>query len=1379
MDTATPTTETTPSGKKLFAIGEGCSQQQREVFEAINTGLKKLDMSADEFDAYFRVELMRRSILVGRDSSPAYLEALQKRNAPHDRAFLQRTAEIFTAGKKLRDDYFGVPVEAVLKHNLPNDRDKAALTGEIIGRQKTYMEHFCAMLNTHLGRFQDIDPAQFTDSDSLKTIAAFEENVPKILRPRPAVTPGKNLLQEYADGKDFFAHAQLSWNENDKIKFMISDIAEHKKHSLAATFLDMAKASKGWNMAKAKSELGDVIGVIRNSEIGATRDKGITAIPSASALPTPVVSDALNPEEKAFFAALDKVEKLTLNTPVNFDYNIRNRLTMLVANSGSIAVTRMAKKINDIYGTDHPTDMVRRGTSSLFEELYKLPISVQSTDGPREPDKFKKGVYSPAPALTQINNRLIAHISDRIPGLMEQRVYPNGPVYEEKVAEGVALMERQFAGVVGYKDYDPANPLMAQYRDGRKSLRDLSGDAMEHQWKHFKVQLPSEREYFITALKVAARLTLSYKGSQNAGQKQKLETAIVEMEAAFKRATMTPEQLAADNLAKQEAEARKAEEEKKRADDAAKLRAEQEKEAARIREEKAAAAVALLAQQALAAAVAFTAFRFMGYPQSVLDRGIDSRPLLQDVVQREILPIKDALNQNFEPHKALGNALFTDGNSQALRVVDSICTDAKMPARNPAVTAAIAQNIKNVLGLTLDDSPKHQANKERQGQVTAALAHAPVLIIAGLGDDKAVAEVKKIQQALFPLRKKEQLNPEATAEQVRRRAELAGEVLTQHGIEVPEALKAAGTKPPQDPPKPPPRNLAAGPVPPWDDIETRVKDFLLQHLKDKPPYTLFSSRLKPDPNYHLIVTISRWVQHNGALRVDSRNTDIDLGCAETAEALAIRERVQDMVLSERPYMPNRKLHGTPIGVFAQTVLPNVAPVRDQVTGKEGVWQLQLRFETPSKGPTTAPVVTEAFIPLGLPLRATGSAQEANLRAQRVRDYLQQVRNTPPEEEQRLVTEQHVRDWLENSVRRDPDPAHNTWRGAEYVDMSAAQYSKVVRETVVDFPAGSGDGTKIKIGNPVNKGIPTGDWKIPVTYSRMVPQDDGSRVEKEIYTAQINTHHGTGQGAVDCIPGVLSHMKRHLEAYGQQHKTAQWKLKPDGFIDQEKYTAESPKTVDVDYTKLRWMQAMMEFPCGLSTQARDMSSYEGDVTKGMAKFNVAVVQADGPDFQRRTDTIGQELTRSLQGECVIDEPGLAKAEVERRMQLFGDAVQKKFDEVVKKHFAPRRGAATTSPAVDFPPTDKDWQAVAYYQPATVIKWFEAVFNETLARADMKGLNIKGVPGMAAPGAGGGADLPQGGPKFRHMPNEQDLQSLKPLRGIKRRDPLERGDGFTLN
>lgn len=895
--------------------------------------------------------------------------------------------------------------------------------------------------------------------------------------------------------------------------------------------------------------------------------------------------------------------------------------------------------------------------------------------------------------------------------------------------------------------------------------RELNGDSKPDA-AHL---LPARREVYDTYLKAAAEYV-----AMTPEQRAERDKAQAEEAAEAKRKEEAAKAAAAQKAAEEAAAA------------AEKAKAEAEEKARKAEEERKAREEALQ-QKKLAEQLALTAFLLTGPAQSILSRGdaavvLPAKPedaasirRLQDIVSREIIPLKNGINKNFAPHNALGTALFADGNFQAMRTLDHMATAAKLPNRDEAVKAKTAAQIKNILTFALDDSPLHQANKDHQQRLVDALSNAPVTIVAALGSPQAVTEMQKIQQELFPVRRKDQLDAHATATRISRRAALAVEALQAYGITAPDALAQAAIPPaqPRKPAAPTASQRAAGPVPPLSEIEDRVKDFLTHNLGQKPPFTMFSCRLKPEPNYHLVVTVSRWVGSAGNLRAESRNTEISLGSATTEEALDIRTHIQDMVRCQRPFVPGRKLHVQFTSEPGDPVLPNIPPVRDQRESRQGVWQLQLKFNPPkTTPPTPSDLDKDVFVALGVPSKneknpadTARQSEEADRRAQLVRDHLKEMRD-----EGTSITLQHVRDWIESTVRNDPDPTHNkTWEGAHSIDLSDKKYAAIKREVRVAFPANGTSETIIKIGDPVTAGFPTGDWKIPVSYVRVVP----GQKDKTISTSVLNTHMGTEQGALDCIPRILDHTEKYLKDYAATHPTATWLVDANGDLVQYKYNKEKPGTINLDKTKIDWIHACLEFPCRLRAQATDSTVYDNDMAQGNAQLHVSVFQPDGTKFHYRKEPKKPE-TIPLERPCTMTETGLPRAEVERRMAVLNSMAQKKFGELMQKHFSPRKGGSNGASPVLFPPTDQDWEAVVSYQPSTVIKWFNKTMDELATDPAVKAMNITiaAAPASAKSTAGSSAtDIKPGDPKFRTAPGDDELEAI---RGIKPRKRGERGN-----
>lgn len=217
----------------------------------------------------------------------------------------------------------------------------------------------------------------------------------------------------------------------------------------------------------------------------------------------------------------------------------------------------------------------------------------------------------------------------------------------------------------------------------------------------------------------------------------------------------------------------------------------QQQEASRIERE---AAERLRQEQA---ALAIIPFAFSGFAQSVLDRGSkEGLPVkpnelavslrLQDLVTREIKPIKNALNKNFSPHAELGHILFNADNCQIMRIADNIATGARGSA-NESGREDAKDKLQTIFNLTLDETPIHQVNRERHDQLIIALCNAPVLLVAALGTSQQLQEMHDIEKQLFPEKKNGQTEAQRQA-LIEKRANIALDALKQSGIEISDEL---------------------------------------------------------------------------------------------------------------------------------------------------------------------------------------------------------------------------------------------------------------------------------------------------------------------------------------------------------------------------------------------------------------------------------------------------------------------------------------------------------------------------------------------------------------------------------------------------------------
>lgn len=1085
-------------------------------------------------------------------------------------------------------------------------------------------------------------------------------------------------------------------------------------------------------------------------------------------------ADTLSDPEKCFFTALEKVRELTHESRGNFEYNIRSRLHMILFNTPIAVAPHLVARTNADYGrneTVHVTHQRVQG-SRLSEILDAMRISIEAT-GPQPPGGIAGQEFNPSSMSAALISRMKRHF-DRLTHL---RLSPFSRMYNEEIAQGIETCNQHMGGRVHYELYNSEKLLFEPYLTGERHLHELSNEPMTHDWLNYRITVPSEREYLITAIEEAARLTASYK---NLGPEEdrELRKGLSELRAAFNEAVLTPREREAKEAMQRDAQAQAL---------AAAERLKREREAATLRsrgEDLRKSEEALLTP---------TPYGLNSRLESLKARATRQGPPPPEKelgdAWKQIEPLTTLLNRNLAPHLQTGNALFSDHGGRVLGMLDYIATEKDMATHvnHPDFALRQAQVRESLIRLLADplevtaqplQTPGMrerliEASQERHTHVIKALTEAPLLLIAALGSPDMIIKGRMLQRELFPPPKggKKSKPLDEGDDTDRELAKVArDDIRYLAGKAVRYAFKEAGRSHmpaslaaalPQGPPAPPRPPVDRGHTPDWDEVRRRVTDFLVETLQsgvnEGRPFTLFRCRVdhgEPgDTTPHLHVVLARWIPEPGGarLRNDFRELDIGLGNTPLATALQWRRDIHDMVMSQRPFLPDRKLQIPAIHNFLELVLPNVLPVLHRTEQKDGVWQLHLRFEEPSQTAGIAPHITETYIPLGVPQRAA----RPDDREQMVLTHLAEMR-TPTEGGERIITAPDVRAWIENHIQA----AHQPWEGPETVRLD--------RPAAVDVDFHN---TRIEINRFTVKGTPTGDQKIPVTFYRMVPNGRGQAKRQEIYTCEVNSHRSTEQGARDCIPQILSHMKQYLEAYGQQHPDARWFHTQDGGLGQYEAGRDGEH---VDITKLRWMLSGLEYPCQFKVHAVDTTRYEGDKAVGKPTFRMEVLQPDDALFQERSPLNREALP--LQREFRINEEKLTRDEVQRRITECRQETQRLFSEQLCHRFSPRQDGNVVSPAngdseaapIHFPPTDTGWQTVHPYQPSTVRKLFAAAYRDY-----NRTHGIEELPRSTAQGAGGINGVQPSDPMHHHVPASEQLEAERGFRGRYGR----RRDGFT--
>ncbi|MBY0407297.1 MAG: hypothetical protein K2Q01_06355, partial [Rickettsiales bacterium] len=302
-------------------------------------------------------------------------------------------------------------------------------------------------------------------------------------------------------------------------------------------------------------------------------------------------------------------------------------------------------------------------------------------------------------------------------------------------------------------------------------------------------------------------------------------------------------------------------------------------------------------------------------------------------------------------------------------VLDHIATDKKLPPANAAQKAKAKEQIARVMGMTLDDSPLHQANRATQQAVVASLAAAPLVLISALGEADAIREAQRIQRALLPERPKDKPDARREAELVKQRAALAVNVLKEAGIPAPEALVQAAEaalppepepKPARQPPAPPAKPAAGAPaptmpaanvaseraVPEANSLEGSVERFIADYRKTLPavaggqPLVQYRCQLELSTDFPIMSEVCDMEgKHWQSMRVRTH-------AATIGEANDIKKSLQRHVLHSGDVVPFREMHGSASFVSNRDdVVPDVPPEPRSLipTPISGRWGLRLEF----------------------------------------------------------------------------------------------------------------------------------------------------------------------------------------------------------------------------------------------------------------------------------------------------------------------------------------------------------------------------------------------------------------------------------------------------
>jgi len=986
-------------------------------------------------------------------------------------------------------------------------------------------------------------------------------------------------------------------------------------------------------------------------------------------------------KQKAFFAKLDEMVCYLGLEKDEFDRHLRQIMVSLILDTAGIANPNIVR--------EESADAV--SAAAIAGEQAVIYARIQTIAG----HLFR--TYAPGlPGITNVYNRPDTNLH-----------------YEKRTQEAFEKMQAALGNSVSFDYFDPARPLLADFRKGKRGIFDLDNSTPVLEIDGIN-DLPSLQK--MLGLAIHTTLSRHSKVALKSHESEHFGQMLTELDTAYAEAAITP------------AEWKALRDSKQRELDLAQHRRDQ----ALASQKQVDNALELARKEAEAFKV--IPFIFSGTAQSLASRA-GSSARIRDVVDRELIPVRNNLNVNFAPHSALINPLFRDGNQHIMRNISYITADGKTPGVNEPVTRAAQEQVRNILTMQLDTSPVHEANRTRHEQLVQALYASPVMLVSALGIPSMVEEVRTIQHALFPDRGK---SPQAEARDllIRRRNGLAVRALEMANIPVPEALREAATiaappppappapqeppalppppptpppasEPPkptvEDPDAPPPTPPKNDPTPPpapvpivgWDEALAHAETFVAKQLNEAPPFHMLRCSLGMQPGHSITLHMSRWVEEAGVRRAETKSTTMEIHQPKLDDALELKKRLQTHLLSKEEVIPYRRLqkkHGLQ-KLGEDEILPLSAPIVDPILPAEdgkagriikrgGVYVLHLEF-------ADGEIRTEADLSLGV--AQNGSIEEANLRRELVLERLQRLQNGKSQ-----TTPQDLRTWLQHSALLEAD-----WQSATSIKLS--QHTQIQTKITLGFPnKGTGQIATLHIGNPRRLGTPNEYWSIPLEI-----RVDGKLIAKP----SINTHVSDADMAVRRITEATQHIQTVLTEYAEQNPKAHWQLREDNELNQLD-PVHLEESANMDWTRWNRMISELNYVSQLDVHVSPLQTDE----TGQTYFTLAVKRADKSPFMEEGERGGAV---AIERRYTIP-AGTKPAEATQIAEQFRKSVHDRFKHLLDAAYNPADGTTTIGDAT------KVIKPVDPYNARSIAKKFDAAWRATLPEAKTSGAAIDVAP-----------------------------------------------------
>ncbi len=274
--------------QRHFIISDRCAPEQRKVFEAINRCLDKFDLSADEFDRYFRLSLMNQCLMAGESAHIGMLVKLK----PHFMTQVMMKSPDLTSGAKryahllaALDEKGLIDVKTLRPYK--NADHFLALYRDAQKQEPLFVSEIVNTINERFGRFQDISRPTSTDELETYVLDRFHAMARNKAIPRKA--KHQNFLQEFADGKPLMDKAGTFANwKSDFNSFETGSVSVYFSNALFIA-IQTAGRRKGFENERYLREVGHEIPVIVNAleaiEAAAPRHMNNETSPAAAVKP--------------------------------------------------------------------------------------------------------------------------------------------------------------------------------------------------------------------------------------------------------------------------------------------------------------------------------------------------------------------------------------------------------------------------------------------------------------------------------------------------------------------------------------------------------------------------------------------------------------------------------------------------------------------------------------------------------------------------------------------------------------------------------------------------------------------------------------------------------------------------------------------------------------------------------------------------------------------------------------------------------------------------------------------------------------------------------------------------------------------------------------